>query len=65
MKKLKKDMKNYIGGGLMLGVGNVALGALGQGGMLSGASKMYGVAGSAMIGSNIMGYVNKKTKVKK
>ena len=34
MKKLKSQMKDYVGGGVMLGVGNVALGAMGYGGML-------------------------------
>jgi len=62
MKKLNKNIKNYVGGGIMLGVGNVALGAMGQGGMLSGASRMYGVVGTGLMGSSIMGYVNKKVK---
>jgi len=65
MKQIKKHTKDVVGAGITLGVGNVALGAMGQGGMLSGASNMLGVAATAGYASSIMKMTNQYAQTKR
>jgi len=69
IKKTKKLVKDYMGAGMMLGVGSVALGAMGQGEIAgkiaTPASNMLGVGITAGMGMGIMNYVNQQTKANK
>jgi len=69
MKKQKKMVKDYVGAGMTLGVGSVALGAMGQGNIathIAGpGSRMLGVGLTAGMGMSIMDMANKYSKNKK
>ena len=65
-KKLKKQTKDLVSSSVMLGVGGVTLGALGQGGIaahtITPAARMMGVGATVGYGMGIMNYVDKQSK---
>ena len=69
MAKAKKLVKDYMGSAMMLGVGNVALGAMGQGSIATKistpASNMMGAGIAAGMGMGIMNMANNATRRKK
>jgi len=66
MKQTKKLVKDYIGAGLTLGVGSMALGAMGQGSIskavITPATNMMSPVITAGMGMNVMDTVNKGSK---
>ena len=63
---IKNRIKEVVGAGVTLGVGGVALGAMGQPGIsasiLPPASRMLGVATTAGMGMGVMRVVNQGAK---
>jgi hypothetical protein len=68
MKKLKSDLKSYIGGSVMLGVGGMALDGMGYGSITSKTitppANMMGAVGSAMMGSYVIKQLSPKKRRK-
>lgn len=66
MKKLKKDVKDFVGLGVMTGVGSLTL--AGVGGNVSGLSTMssfYPVIGTGIMGGAVLRQTEKLYKTKK
>ena len=63
---MKKQIKNIVGSGIILGVGSTALGAMGQGSIatktITPAANMLGVASTVGMGMGIMNMANNSTK---
>lgn len=65
MKKLKKDVKTFVGTGMLIGVGGMATGALGVGGAGMGAmGGMMGPIGTTLGATHVM-RLTKKIKPKR
>jgi len=66
MKKYKKQTKDLVGAGVMMGVGSIALGQMGQGTMagqiFTPAGNMMGVVGTGMGGMAVIDIVDKQSK---
>ncbi len=66
VKKFKKQMKQFVGAGVLLGAGSQLIGAVGGSQVpITSASRMMPVIGTAMGASAVMRIVSKKTKKRK
>ena len=69
MKKTKKLVTDYMGAGMTLGVGSLALEGMGQGAIAgkiaTPASNMMGVGIVSSMGMNVVNIVNKQTNKNK